>query len=335
MINLGILSLEHPHSVGNHIPALKYMKDRIHVKAIFHKNVSEAKSVAEILGAEIYNKKEELLNDPDIDVVLVTSINDQHAKDCIEVAKRGKDILCDKPIAVTAKEAREIANAVEENGVKFFTTYPVRFNTSLLKVKKEIEKGEIGRLEAILATNHGSMYQPGVPSWVLDPKQNGGGCIIDHTVHVADVIRWISGAEFKSVYVEAAKSGMRDYLPSEDFAVLHGEMDDGLIYQIDASWSRKTEDPMWGDVTFHFVGSAGTAHVNIYNNQTLDVYVNGKKEEYFPNLIVYEHGCIFNDYLNYKNGRPYWGADHIDGLRTVELVEAAYKSLNNRVTVEL
>ncbi len=337
MVRLGILSLDHPHSRGNHIPALKYMRDRFPVTAIFHDNAEFARPWTEMFGAKYYDDRDKFLADPDIDAVLITSTNDRHAQDCIAAARAGKAIFCDKPIATSAADAVLIAQAVREYGVPFMTTFPVRFSDAVRRLKALIDSGKFGRILAVSATNHGCMYEPGAPDWVLDPKKNGGGCIIDHTVHVADLIRWFTGEEFETVRTYA-KHALHDNITAEDLAVLQGTMTGGTVYQIDASWSRRPEDPMWGDVTIRVAGEKGGAFLDLYNNQRLEVYIKGQLEMQYPNLVAKEHGDIFDDYLHHvETGAPLVGAGIVDGLRTVELAYAAYDSLakGTRVNVEI
>ena len=335
MIHLGILSLEHPHSRGNHIPALKYMGDRIQVSAIYDPDAAFAAPWCEMFGATYYATRDELLADPAIDAVLITSTNDHHAEDAIAAAKAGKDIFCDKPICIDRADAQNMIDAVRENNVTFLTTFPVRFNDAVLAVKRDIDEGKFGKILAIAATNHGSMYEPGAPDWVMDPAKNGGGCIIDHTVHVADIIRWFTGQEFETVRAEA-RHALRPYIQAEDIAVMHGTMTGGALFQIDASWSRRPKDPMWGDVTIRVVGEKQTAWLDIYNNQRIEFYVEGQLEMHYPNLVAKEHGDIFDDYCSHRSqGTPLIGAGVVDGVRTIELAYAAYDSLKAGQTVQV
>ena len=334
MIRLGIVSLEHPHVRGNHFPALRYIQDRIKVAAIAHANREEAQPWLNLFSAEYFTDRDALLSCRDIDAVLNTSRNHNHAADTIASAKAGRDIFCDKPIATTVKDAQAIVMAVHQAKVQFITTFPVRFNTSVRQLKNAIDAGEFGKIYAVMATNHGCMYEPGEPTWVHDPKQNGGGCLIDHTVHVADIIRWITGAEFANVMAKTA-TALRS-LPAEDIAIMHGEMLDGTLYQIDASWSRRGRDPMWGDVTLRIVGAKGSASLDLYNNQRIEIYNDDGISFKYPNHLCREHGEIFLDYISSKeDGTISICADAVDGLRTIELVFAAYESAQNGKRVEV
>ena len=344
MIRLGVISLEHPHAWGNHFPALRYIQDRVKVAAIAHTSREQAQPWLDLFGATYYADRDALLAADDIDAVLITSRNLDHAGDAIAAARAGKDVFCDKPIATSVEDAQAIVAAVQASGVRFITTYPVRFNTSIRRVKAMIDAGELGAVQAIMATNHGCMYEPGEPDWVHDPRQNGGGSLIDHAVHVADVIRWLTGAEFATVRAQLA-TALRP-IQAEDLAIVHGRLTDGTIYQIDASWSRRGTDPMWGDVTLRIAGTKGSATLDLYNNQRIEIYGAGKacsggadRGEItfkYPNYLLREHGEIFLDYAAATGGRPpAICANVIDGLRTIELVFAGYESARTGATVEV
>lgn len=327
MIQLGIISLEHPHATGNHLPSLKYMQECIKVIGIYHPNQEEAVPWLQELKSSYYESIHNLLSEDRMDAVLITSKNVDHAADAITAAKAKKDIFCDKPIALTVNEALQIVSAVKANNIKFMTTFPVRYNAAVRKIKHLIDTHVFGKITAIMATNHGCMYEPSVPAWVMNPKENGGGCLIDHTVHVADIIRWWTNEEFDDVRAEIQQASLRSHLPAEDVAVLHGQLTNGAIYQIDASWNRRENDPFWGDVTFRIVGTKASAYVDIYNTQKIEVYDDSGITNYYPNQIIFEHGQIFRDYLMHKSqNKSMICANEVDGLRTIELVEAAYKS---------
>jgi predicted dehydrogenase len=335
LVRLGIISLDHPHSIGNHFPALEHLGHAVRVVGIADGNRARCEPWLERFGAKHYPKRDDLLQDPEVDVVLVTSQNCHHAADAIAAAQAGKDVLCDKPIATTLDDTVAMVRACRESNVLFVTTYPCRFHPVMLDLKQAITEGRLGQVEAIMATNHGCMYQPGAPEWVKDPKRNGGGCIIDHTVHVADLMRWLTGQEFADVETLASSSHLG--IESEDIAVMHGKMTGGTVFQIDASWSRKGPDPCWGDVTMRVVGTKGSASCDLYNNQAVQLYTKDGLELRYPNLLTHQHGMIFLDYREARaTGTEGVNANAIDGLRTLELVFAAYRSVESgqRVNVE-
>jgi predicted dehydrogenase len=334
VLRLGVISLDHPHAEGNHFPALNYIQHLVKVVAIADPNKAHCEKWLKRYGAKYYKDRDKLLSDNSIDAVLITSKNCNHATDSIASANAKKDIFCDKPIAVNQEEMEYIIKACQQNNVRFMITYPLRFHPAIQEIKKRARNGEFGNIQAIMATNHGCMYEPGAPAWVKNPGENGGGCIIDHTVHVADIIRYITDEEFINVHTFA--HSVLKGIEAEDIAVCHGEMTGNILYQIDCSWSRKGEDPPWGDVTMRIVGTEGTASLDLYNNHKIEVFSSKGVEYRYPYSLVHQHGMIFLDYLEEKSsGNRGINADEIDGLRTMELVFSSYKSVKTNKLVTL
>ena len=93
---------------------------------------------------------------------------------------------------------------------------------------------------------------------------------------------------------------------------------------------------MWGDVIMRVVGAKGSASLDLYNNQRVEIYSDAGVSFRYPNHLCREHGEIFLDYAaNKQGGDTLTAADEIDGLRTIELVFAAYDSSRSNQTVKL
>jgi predicted dehydrogenase len=333
-VRLGVISLDHPHARGNHFPALRRLGRQIQVRAIADGDQARCAPWLQLFGARYYATRDELLADREIDAVLVTSQNWRHAEDAVAAARAGKDIFCDKPIVTTSEQAADLARACRETGVRFVTTYPCRFSPEIQALRQNIRDGRLGRVQAIQATNHGCMYEPGAPDWVKDPRRNGGGCIIDHTVHVADLMRYLTGQEFADVRTFAATA--LHEIAAEDLAASHGTMTGGTLFQIDCSWSRKPSDPPWGDVTLRVAGTRGSASLDLYNSQKVELFGGGGVELRYSNNLCHQHAMIFLDYQAEKSsGRRGENADAGDGLRTMDLVFASYESLRQGRRVAL
>ena len=325
-IRLGVISIEHPHSTFNHFIPLQKSGHSVKLVAIADPNRAACEPWLKEFGADYYADRDEMLANPDIDAVLVTSQNWQHSEDTIAAANAGKDVLCDKPIATNIEDTLAMVEACQKNKVRFITTYPCRFQPPILRLKGLIDSGDLGEIQAIMATNHGCMYDPGAPEWVQDPKLNGGGCIIDHTVHVGDMIRWLTGQEYATAQTFAA-STLRG-IKGEDIASTHGTMTGGTVFQIDCSWSRKGSDPMWGDVLIRIVGTKGSVSMDLYNNEAIQVLTADGVEFRYTCGIFHQHAMVFYDYQAERTtGVKGLNADEIDGLRTMELVFASYESL--------
>jgi predicted dehydrogenase len=150
------------------------------------------------------------------------------------------------------------------------TAFPCRFSPAWQAIKAKIEKGEIGKIKAINATNRGTC--PGL--WFTDPQLSGGGAMIDHVVHVADLLKDFFGEEPSSVYAQIGNNVYgRD---SDDIAMVTLEYPNGVFVTLDSSWSRPASFKTWGDVTMKFVGENGVLHLDLFG-QGIDVYRNDAK----------------------------------------------------------
>ena len=152
----------------------------------------------------------------------------------------------------------------------------------MARVKEQMDAGKIGKVLAIAATNQGSM--PG--GWFIDKTLSGGGALLDHTVHVADLVRWFTGAEFADVYAEA--DTLFHDIGVEDSGLLSFSMTDGTICTLDCSWSRLPHYPTWGGVTLNILGTDGYVSVDAFG-QTLALYTEQPRDG--VDSLGQQHGC--------------------------------------------
>jgi predicted dehydrogenase len=143
----------------------------------------------------------------DIDIVVVATPNSFHREMSIEAMKRGKHVLCEKPLATTPDEAEEMVAAAHATGAKLMTNFNHRAHDHMRRAREILEQGRIGRPTFFRGRIGHSRFVVG-PSpespdrfrgksiWNLDAAQAGGGTLIDNGVHVLDLARWFMGAEF-------------------------------------------------------------------------------------------------------------------------------------------
>jgi UDP-N-acetylglucosamine 3-dehydrogenase len=245
-MKIGVISFAHMHA--HSYASIVSRMNGVELVGVTDDNEARGREAAERYGAVFYPNPAVLLAQ-DIDAVIVASENVFHRGHVIAAAAAGKHVLCEKPLATTKADAEAMIEACREHGVLLQTAFPVRFNTSIVRMKQIVAEGKLGRIVAIRGTNRGT--NPG--GWFVDPALSGGGAVLDHTVHVVDVMRWMMGAEVKEVYAEA------DRLLSEheidDCGVLSLEFDNGVFATLDCSWSRNASYPTWGDVTLEVVGT--------------------------------------------------------------------------------
>jgi UDP-N-acetylglucosamine 3-dehydrogenase len=324
-MKVGIISFAHMH-------ALSYAKYLVqHPEAelagIWDADKQRGNKMAEQFETEFYAELDELLK-TDIIAVIICSENVNHKEHVLKAASYKKQILCEKPIATEVEDAIEMINACEEHDVILQVAYPVRFAPAIQKVKEIIQSGEIGEVIAVNATNHGQM--PG--GWFVEKELSGGGSATDHIVHIMDLLRWILNDEVKNVYAEF---DTRFYdIEVEDCGLVMLELESGVIASIDPSWSRPKTFPTWGDVTMEIVGTEGALSVDAFKQHSLLYNDHAGKIQQHPWSEDMDEGLI-NDFIFCVKSKSTPSITGNDGLRTMEVVKAAYQSNELKETVLL
>lgn len=325
MVKLGIMSFAHMHAYS--YAACINALPNVELSAVWSHNTSRAKKAAKQFNTEFVKDVNDFI-DHDLDGVIICSENVRHKALVDIAASAGKWILCEKPLSPTVGECEEMIAMCDRAGVGLGTAFPCRHVTSIIDARTRIQAGEIGDVLAVTCTNHGQF--PG--GWFADDSWAGGGATMDHTVHIADVLRWILGREFVNVYCELGNQLHPGAIDTDDLGSLHLEMQGGIRVSHIASWSRPENFPTWGDVTMEFIGTGGVMNVNAFN-QKLDVYsVAQKKTEWAFWGDDADYGLVQDFADAIVNQRPPL-ATGVDGLRATEVTVAAYQSAQRKHVV--
>ena len=201
----------------------------------------------------------------DIDAVVICCENIYHRELTEMAAEAKKHIMCEKPLATTIADGRAMIEVCKKNGVQLQTAFPCRYSPAMIEGRKTIREGGIGQVLAIKGTNHGMC--PG--GWFTDTSLSGGGAVIDHTVHVADLMRWTIDAEVTEVQAEI--SNLMIHKNFDDTGILSIQFNNGVFATLDCSWSRPPSYSMWGDVAMFVLGSEGSVNIDELN-QKMNVY---------------------------------------------------------------
>jgi len=161
--------------------------------AIASRDVAKARAAAGALGIpRAYGSYDELLADGDVEAVYIPVPNHMHVPWSIRAAEAGKHVLCEKPIALTADEARSLLAVREATGVHMAEAFMVRLHPQWQEVKRLIDGGRIGELRLI--TGHFSYYRRD-PTDIRSNPDWGGGALMDIGCYPIFIARWMFGAE--------------------------------------------------------------------------------------------------------------------------------------------
>ncbi len=327
MVNIGIMSFAHMHA-HSYAACLKAMPDAA-LTAIWDDDLKRGRAMAKQFGAPFIKDLNAFLA-RDLDGVIVTSENVKHRVMVEAAAAAGKWVLCEKPLAPTVEDAKAIVAACKTAGVGLGTAFPCRYALPLIEAKSLIDSDAYGAVYAAACTNHGQ--SPG--GWFADDALSGGGATMDHTVHVADLLRWMLGKEFTSVYCELGNQLHRKTLNTDDLGSLNLEMEGGIQVSHLASWSRPKSFPTWGDVTMEIICEGGVINVDAFN-QKLTVYDDkAMRVGWAPWGDNPDFGLVC-DFVAAVRDKRDPAIKGIDGLRATEVAEAAYKAFRTGKAVRI
>jgi len=276
MIRFGLISFAHMHA-DSYAWVLRQIEEDdgpARLVAASDDNAQRLKEKSSQFKIEnIFSDYRDLLANAEVDAVIISSENARHEEHVLAAINAGKHIICEKPITVSSSSIARIEAAFNQSKQRIFfqTAFPMRYDATVAEAKKTLDAGTLGAVKAIAATNHGTF--PG--GWFADPLQSGGGAVMDHTVHVADLIRFLTDDEFASVRAFKGEN-LHSNISVEDNAMLYARLKRSNIpVSIDCSWSRMQGWPIWGDVKLELTCEQGVLKIDCFNPH-LDLVSDGK-----------------------------------------------------------
>lgn len=240
-----------------HMPALKEL-EYVEIVALCDLIEEKAIKAAKDFGAEgakVYTDYKELLKDIDIDTIHVCTPNKSHSFIAIAAMQADKHVLCEKPMAKTSKEAKEMVAVAKETGKILTVGYQNRYRQDSMYLHKLCERGDLG--EVYMAKAH-AIRRRAVPTWgvFLNEEEQGGGPLIDIGTHALDLTLWeMNNYKVKdvrgNVYRKLADqtetgNAWGDWDPKEftveDSAFGFITMENGATIFLESSWALNTLD---------------------------------------------------------------------------------------------
>jgi predicted dehydrogenase len=327
LVRIGFLGVAHLHSVSyaNSLLALA----GVEVVGIWDRSENLAADWSARLGVRHFASVESLLAEG-LDAVVVCSENIAHRPLVEQAAGRVKAILCEKPIATTMEDAHAMIACCRAANTRLQIAFPVRFAPSVVELKRQLDAGLLGEILTLNCTNHGSM--PG--GWFIDPALAGGGAVLDHTVHVIDVLRWLWRVEVTEVYAEIGDSLLHPDLGIDDAGLLSFTLSNGVYGTLDTSWSRPSSYPIWGDVKLEILGERGVVYADTLHQYVTVASNAAGKTQWAGYGSDMDRGLIA-DFIDMVRSGRHPSITGEDGLAAMEVALAAYASAHSRQPVKL
>ena len=240
--------------MGHEHETMLTQMDGIEVTGICDIQPKQLEDVKE--GIIRYNSAEEMLANPDIQVVIIAANNNQHLDLVTKAANAKKDIICEKPVAMSVAELDEMMKAVNENGVKFTVHQQRRFDPDFRTIKEIYDQKALGDIFTIKNQLYG--FNGNMHDWHVYISE-GGGMLFDWGVHLLDQLLWMIDAKVTSVFAT-----MKNVINEEvdDFFNIQLVFENGITAEVELGTYYLKDQPKWFERHWFMGGNEGSAYVD-------------------------------------------------------------------------
>lgn len=292
----------------------------------------EAKPIIEKFGGKVYKNMEVML--PDVDIVDICTPTHLHYEMVLAAAKAGKHVICEKPLALTMEQGREMIRVCKEAGVKFYVAHVVRYFPEYAGAKQVVKDGQIGRVGTLRLRRGSFRPKKAVGNWFLDEKKSGG-MMLDLMIHDFDFARWVAG-DVVQVFSKKVSSSFEN--PELDYGMTILTHKNGAISQVTGAWAYPPPTFRTG---LEINGDAGMIQNDSDTTAPITTYLLAKPGEApdvgLPSSPVAESPYttqIKEFYEGIKFNRPVRLTAE-DGLAALEIALAALESAQTGKAVQL
>jgi predicted dehydrogenase len=334
-MRLGIMSFAHLHAEG-YIHNMRAVPD-VEMIGFADEDADRGRHFSALYDTPWFDSYEKLLAEKP-DGVVICSENAHHCEMTEMAAAAGAHVLSEKPLATTLDDAQRMIDVCEQAEVQLMTAFPMRFSAPIIEIKKLVESGELGHIFGCNTTNQGQLprLHTAYPrNWFVDKKLAGGGAAADHTVHVADLLRWFLGCEVVEVYAEL--NGIfysNENLDVETGGLVMLTFENGTFATIDCSWSKPPNYSTWGGLTMELVSERGLASVDAFK-QTMPVYAQGAARPHLAYWGSDANQGMIDEFVAAIRDHRTPSITGYDGYKAVEIVQAVYRSAESGQPVAL
>ncbi|HTH53483.1 MAG TPA: Gfo/Idh/MocA family oxidoreductase [Edaphobacter sp.] len=318
------------HAVRRLLPAFAKSK-QTQLVGMWRRDQEAAKqNCAEHKIPHCFATLEELCASPEVDAVFVTSPDAMHCTDTLMAVRQGKAVLCEKPVAMNAAEAREMADAARVAGVLYGVAQNFRYNHSVEWFRDQIRSGTIGRPQFARAEfNYLASRAP--RKWIMDPTVACGGPIGDVGVHCIDALRYVLGEDVESVNTFASKEKPEDAVEAK--AIVQMQMTGDVL----ASVSVSARSPY--RTLLEITGSDGVfiAENGLTVDRPIDIVLRRGGDVIETKTLNNADGYVrmLDSFARAMRGEEEFAATGEDGVRNMQVLDAAFRSWKSGRTERL
>uniref|UniRef100_A0A7C4XTB2 Gfo/Idh/MocA family oxidoreductase n=1 Tax=candidate division WOR-3 bacterium TaxID=2052148 RepID=A0A7C4XTB2_UNCW3 len=331
-VNIGIVGCG-AHAQIAHIPIFKKNKD-CNLLAICDTDVRKLDSLS--LKYNIpkrYQDFQEILEDREIEAVVIATPNYLHAPMTISAIKYGKDVLCENPMAINFREAKEVFNVLQNSKRKFSLALTARFRPDVQTLKKFIKEGELGDIYYLKAGWLIGTSEWVLPDWRLDVLKSGGGAFLTMGTQILGIVTYfLEEKEPSTIFASVHKK--EPIAEVEDTGMCIINFTDGTLLTIEVSWSLLFEKDF---LYCNIFGKKGAALLNPLkiqkelHNELVNVTPSIMPKNLYR-IASELQAQFFIDSIR-KNTQPPFGIE--DGLLISRVTDAFYESARKQKLVKI
>ncbi|QLY79102.1 Gfo/Idh/MocA family protein [Clostridium intestinale] len=305
-------------------------------------NLLEKHALNNNLNIKRYVDYKKMIEENKIDLVGIATESGSHAEIALYCINHGINVIIEKPMAMSIKDANEIIKRSNEKGVKVSACHQNRFNIAVQELRQALDQGRFGKL------SHGSIHvrwnrnqdyytqAPWRGTWEQD-----GGALMNQCIHGIDLLRWMMGDDIEEIY-GVTKQQFHHYLEAEDIGMAVIKFKNGTVATIEGTtnvYPKNLEETLYifGEKGTVKVGGKSTNNIDVweFSDETDEDKVRKGIEEVTSNVYGNGHTSLYSDMIEaVRNNRsPY--VDAYAGKNALEVVLAIYKSQKEGKAIKL
>ena len=325
---------------ANHFAAVAHHRDRCELVGVADVDPRCATEAAQLTGARPYASLTDMLSRCDADAVIVATPSGLHPEQAIEIARAGRHVITEKPMATRWQDGKRMVSACDTAGVRMFVVKQNRRNATLQLLKRAVEKKRFGRIYMVnlnvFWTRPDSYYSSAKwrGTWEFD-----GGAFMNQASHYVDLLDWIVGP-IESL--QAYTATLARNIEVEDTGVISLRWRNGALGSMNVTmltWPRNLE----GSITI--LGEKGTVRIGgVAVNEVQEwSFAEGDEDDELVRAASYEttsvygfgHPLYYDNVIKVLRGEAEPETDGREGLKSLEVLVAAYMSARDGRRVAL
>jgi UDP-N-acetyl-2-amino-2-deoxyglucuronate dehydrogenase len=324
----------------NHLQAIQQHSEHLELVSVCDGREDILRQTVEQYQVKGYLHLDEMLAETDADIVSVSTPSGLHPAQTIQIAKSGRHVLTEKPMATRWQDGVDMVRACSDAGVRLFVVKQNRLNATLQMLKKAIDEGRFGRIYManinVFWTRPQDYYDQDAwrGTWALD-----GGAFMNQASHYVDLAHWLMGPVQS---VQAMMGTLERKIEAEDTGVLNIRWRNGAMGSVSVTMLTYPKN-YEGSITI--LGEKGTVRIGgVAVNEIQEwTFEDFRPEDEAIKTASYEttsvygfgHPLYYDNVIKTLQGKEKALVDGQEGLSSLELLIAAYRAARDGVTINL